>query len=846
MILALLFASAVVTQAGQTPPVGRPVPQVRTAVRDSAAADTGKNRRRIGRRLPVTAELRASAFKDASTRTMIEKARRSRLAQDSSLRNYDVLARQRMSIDMGIGSKGREHLFFRQESASRVKWQHDVGVWVDVTGARVGIPIAPKEEEIDALVGDLSSMSPVPYFPGYEALWLGGESTVRAEANERDIVNPLAIGSEAYYTFAPGDSVQFTPQGSTTIRLKEIIVRPRSARWNLAVGSLWFDANGQLVKAVYRLSVPLEMWTMINEEQKQNGEDKVPALVSGFLSPITMHISGVAIEYSLHGQHWLPRMRSMEGNAQVLFARVPIQIDQRFEYLSVNGPDNLPQIDTTKLPRLYTQEQAEARADSIRVADSTRRVRRAAMTPEERAADTAERQRRRDSVAAANGTGIRVTTENRDKHMKAAADSLARGLRVTGLSTGSRGAAECDTSEFRTVYTRRFDTRLPMAVRIPCDLNKLVRSPDLPKSIYDPGEELFNTKDRDKMMTEALGMAAQAPISFGMLPRATYIWGFPMTRFNRVEGLSTGVQVDQQIGGGYSAGGSLRFGFADRDPNVELTGARSNVRKTIRLTGYHRLNAASDWGSPLSFGSSFSALVFGRDEGFYYRSTGGDVTVTRGLTSRAEVRLFTDKQTTAVTETQFAFTHRSSTDTFPSNIVAMEGVFSGASLRLVHNHGRDPRGFRTFTDLRFEGAKGDSVYGRGAGELTMSMGTPFMTAVGVTLSGGSSLGYLPPQRLWYLGGTQSVRGQSADISQSGNAYWLTRLELARDNPGHRSTIFGDLGWAGDRNRLMDVGQPLSGVGYGESMLDGIIRMDIARGIFPRKQWRFDLYLEAKF
>jgi hemolysin activation/secretion protein len=167
-------------------------------------------------------------------------------------------------------------------------------------------------------------------------------------------------------------------------------------------------------------------------------------------------------------------------------------------------------------------------------------------------------------------------------------------------------------------------------------------------------------------------------------------------------------------------------------------------------------------------------------------------------------------------------------------------------VHLVHNHGVDPRSFRTFTDVRIEAAKGDSVYGRAAAELTMSEGFPFRTAIGLTLSGGSSVGFLPAQRRWYLGGTQTVRGQSATVEQSGDAFWLTRLELGKDNPGHRSTLFGDLGWVGDRNRLRDVGRPLSGVGYGESMFDGIFRFDLARGLYPRKQWLFDVYLEARF
>src|SRR6266550_1094299 len=95
--------------------------------------------------------------------------------------------------------------------------------------------------------------------------------------------------------------------------------------------------------------------------------------------------------------------------------------------------------------------------------------------------------------------------------------------------------------------------------------------------------------------------------------------------------------------------------------------------------------------------------------------------------------------------TRVSIVHSSS---IPASIVATEGTFVGGGLHLVHNHGIDPRAFRTFVDFRAEAAKGDSLYGRAAGELTMSEGTPFKTAVGLTLSAGSSLGLLPAQRRW--------------------------------------------------------------------------------------------------
>ena len=94
--------------------------------------------------------------------------------------------------------------------------------------------------------------------------------------------------------------------------------------------------------------------------------------------------------------------------------------------------------------------------------------------------------------------------------------------------------------------------------------------------------------------------------------------------------------------------------------------------------------------------------------------------------------------------------------------------------------------------------------------------------------------------------TQTVRGQSPDTTQSGNAFWLTRAELGSNDAGMRPTVFADLGWVGDRTKMGDIVRPMSGVGAGVSFLDGLFRFDVARGIYPRKQFRVDLYLEAKF
>jgi hemolysin activation/secretion protein len=90
-----------------------------------------------------------------------------------------------------------------------------------------------------------------------------------------------------------------------------------------------------------------------------------------------------------------------------------------------------------------------------------------------------------------------------------------------------------------------------------------------------------------------------------------------------------------------------------------------------------------------------------------------------------------------------------------------------------------------------------------------------------------------------------VRGQTAG-NQFGDAFWLGRIEFGTSRAGFRPVVFYDVGWAGDRSNFSEPGRPMSGAGVGASLLDGLVRFDIARGIYPEKKFRANLYVEARF
>ena len=803
MLFVLSAAFALNFQA-QVPQSRRRLPAVLDSVVDSSTTPS-RRRHHGGVRRPVTAEVLATAFKDQTAKLTLLRARAARLTQDSSLVAYDAMAYQRISAGLGFSRIGRDRLLFRHESAARIQWQRGVGVWMEARGSRTAIPVAPQEahDEIRGEMNDPDMNASIPYFPGYEPLWIGSDMA-RSQVDETELVHPIAEGAEAYYTYQTGDSISFKLPNKTVIQLRELKVRPREPKWNLAVGSLWFDTNsGQLVRAAYRLAIPMDIWAVATEDDPKSMDD-VPVWVKPMITPMKAEVTAIAVEYGLHeGRFWLPRLRLAEGSAQVSFMHVPFKMEESFKYASVNGKDSLPAIKIAQGP------------PRARMPDS--------LTDE-------QQQEWRDSVRAASRARVR-----------AANDSIRRGLK-----TATRRVSQCDTSDVQISTRTRYDSTLPIAIKVPCDASKLENSPDLPASIYDPGEELFGTKDLDALKAEALSLSAQAPLQFNLslLPPPTISFGPSLMRYNRIEGFSAGASAEQQLGGGYSVTALGRLGFADLEPNVELTATRTNLTKSVSFSGYNHLVSASDWGHPLSFGSSFSALMFGRDEGFYYRASGAELTTSRDTPfggARVEWRAFVEQQRTAAVKTNFALNGSD----FPANLQARRGTYAGLGARITHDYGLDPRGLRILSDLRFEAASGDSLYGRGALDLTASHGFGRL-AGSLTLAGGSSVGGLPAQRRWYLGGSQTVRGQSPDTAQSGNAFWLTRAEIGSNDASVRPAVFADLGWVGDRRKMAEVGRPMSGVGAGVSFLDGLFRFDVARGVYPRKQYRADLYLEAKF
>ncbi|NUQ13541.1 MAG: hypothetical protein HUU26_14630, partial [Gemmatimonadaceae bacterium] len=574
-----------------------------SVVIEESIRSSGRERRLV-RRDSVTPDLERSAFLDDGARDLLHRARAARMRQDSTLESYDARTYQRISVGLGFRAIGRDRMLFRSEIASRVRWSRSSGALVEISGQRAAAPAFGGNMDMD---GDW--MSPIPYYPGKEQLWIGGDGLARAEVDDRELVHPIAIGSEAYYRYATGDSLVFGLPDGSRITLRELRVEPRRPEWRLSVGSFWFDiANGQLVRAVYRFAAPMDIWAVAKEESRRAKEDPasrgegmndlreleeeedIPGWVKALMSPLKANLEAVTIEYGLFGgRFWLPRTQYAMAFAQAGFMRVPVRIEESFTYASVNGPEAMPSIPAP--PRSLR--------DSLFPGDSGRTLTRE------------ERRERARAVARAAATRAEDRRRQRD--------------------------AECAATGAYTRSYDRYDGALVTAVRVPCDSTVLANSPDLAPSIFDPGEELFGVAERDELLKS---------LDFGLQPAwaprpVQWAWGLNQTRYNRVEGLSTGLAGTMELGRGYALDGSARIGTGDWEPNAELGVARSNGRTTWRLAGYRRLAVASDWGAPLSFGAGLGAFLFGRDDGFYYRAAGLDLARTTPGGERS-VRFFAE------------------------------------------------------------------------------------------------------------------------------------------------------------------------------------------------------------
>ncbi len=593
---------------------------------------------------------------------------------------------------------------------------------------------------------------------------------------------PLKAGAEADYRYASGDTTRITLQSGKQLTLLELKIIPRRADWRLMSGSLWFDnATAGMVRAVFR---PARAYDLRKDGDKSDLKD-VPSWVN-----VTGEIRFITMEYGYYEDRWwLLRYAALDGIGTMgSWLGIPVKFERVYSDYEVQG-GTPPNPQSTFRP-----------------------------------AGTA---RRRDTT---QGDSLRMSAYHawRDSVQAARKECLAN-------AEGKEAVAECHRR-------RHWPGDSALAVVVPPDTAALLNSPTLGPPVLQMGDLISESEIRG--LGDAIGKLSGAPVLAGTqvkLPHGVTAL-LSHARYNRVEALSLGLGGSAQSGH-WSLDGLGRIGIADRVPNAEVGIGLTGKQLHLRVGGYRRLAAMNPDTRPFGLVNSVMGLLAQRDDGEYFRSLGGELTLENTTSGWWSFRAYAEHEKLAKVETSASLPRLFNGDrVFRPNTPADTADQFGASFTL---RGNKPvsRVLQLGVESTLEGAVGDFRHAKGSATLRAIVTPREVLAVAFEASAGTSTGSVPLQHRFYLGGPATLRGYDGAVT-AGTAYWRGRLEVGNAFPGARITGFSDIGWAGDRSQF-GKGRALIGTGAGVSFFDGLVRMDLARALRKPTGWRFDFYFDAR-
>lgn len=744
------------------------------------------------------------AYVDEVAATLHRAASESWRALDASVVRYTALVRQRIGATLRTPLKDRN--LYRTESAARVFWDRDHETLIQALGARAHYPGRAEDLEMRGAEAILDNFTIEGAFdPGGDRL-IFGMGPVDPDGLDDDddfrIAHPLAPGADSLYRFRSGDTLIVSLPDGRELRAIRLDVLPRSADPRYIAGTLWIEpTEGALVRAAFRLARQFDAMRDVAELREQEAEGDF-RFVPGFLKPWTFDMEVMVVDYAYwHFRVWLPRAARFEGVAAAGILKFPVSYDLAYDIETVVLEEDL------------------------------------------------------DDLAGA----APVLEEHHFRTRAQAMAFMARLARERGVLTGADGHAV----EWRADNRGRL---------LPRDLRRLGDSPVLPPPIHQDAVGFPSAAEIGAAL-DALASLPAPPIT---RDRWRTAWGLQrpgLARYNRVEGPAVGAEVEVTASswvGPLTVRGVGFVGLADLDPKARLSVERASLRRILRAGAYRELRPLDEGGRHLGIGNSLQALIFGRDDGEYFRATGLDLEVAPPVTRRASwsLRFFAERQEPVVRKTDFALVHALDDGwRFRPLLPAREVDEVGAEVRIAPWWGTDPRAPQFGAEVQLRGGGGrpeegdDYRYLRGA--LTLRAAVPLLDGrwrVAMEGGGGRIEGDAPLQQYWTLGGPATLRGFDATTTV-GRHFLRGRLEVARQHPGWALTLFGDVGrtrdrpvwsaegvgrWAPDREGWDHDGARWA-VGLGASILDGLIRLDLSRGIAgPDRRTRLDLHLDAVF
>jgi hypothetical protein len=278
---------------------------------------------------------------------------------------------------------------------------------------------------------------------------------------------------------------------------------------------------------------------------------------------------------------------------------------------------------------------------------------------------------------------------------------------------------------------------------------------------------------------------------------------------------------------------NARFGLSDLRPTAALTLRRDGPVGRFDLAGFRTMREVEPWTSGLGIGNSLNALFVGNDDGEYYLASGGALAYTwnYGPLRNVHLRVGYEYQESVTVATSSAIAGLWGDGTFLPNRPVWEGGYLHGLLRR-----KDRVGFVQI-DPGVEllaGSRGTAV------RAWAGVSVPFtVSRFGGRLQARAAMvrGDSLPQLAVRVGGPQTVRGHDYGV-RVGREGWAAQLDIAVARSRLLApVVFVDIGdtFAAD---------PLIGTGVGLSILNGLVRFNLSKGVRPDGDIRFDLLFRA--
>lgn len=597
---------------------------------------------------------------------------------------------------------------------------------------------------------------------------------------ETAALHPLADGAEHYYRYAISDSVILSLPGRT-VRAIGIRVEPKELGASMVAGDMWIDAESADVVRLMVLFLGEYLWDVPGPNA--TAEDSADTRRGNRWAQRILTVQA-DLEYSLHeNRYWMPYRQLLVLTVEVDFlirGALPVRFVTTFRDYEINVT-----------PEFVFHVPADVLGESTRAKTACR--------------DSTEETSFEQEPRCPAGLG---RSELRHRF----------GYHRAGLWASGRWEIAIPPEESLAGYRWRDSLQLGIGEA--------------------DAERIRETVARLAALAEDLPGEWVGRRRYGLA------WDqlADILRFNRVQGVSVGLGYEWRPGPDFTAlRGIARFGTADRRLTGSLLWRREGPAGALEITAFRSVLEAEPWSAGQSVGNSLNGIFAGHDDADYYLGLGGGVSYNPfvGRLRDTEFAVSFERHRSMLARTGSSLNDAlGGSGVLGPNPPVLEGDFVRARI--------EPR--TRFGGVRLRAGIEALAGGQAAGGrvwATARIGFAVAGRTGaVSLKTGHTVGDVIPQLRFRVGGPQTVRGHGYG-ALVGRGFWSAQLDLAVSRRLLAApVVFVDAGNTFDARERFDVDDTLIGVGVGLSFLKGWMRFNLAKGLNPSRDVRFDLLFGA--